>query len=210
MTKELEFPTFAERSKRLEDDYHIEFNELDDVRNLSAGVRIGALLSIYQEYARWQWLFNKFYLGSVSLGQFIECDSDGKPMVKPYEGLFEITGKKYAGCTLLEYDPEHHNAPEDCRYYDLGKFKQAVKEFEAAEKRVLFKGWRCSYKSDDEVRVVNDLNHTGFVFRGGKMSVINPPNCIDAFINRYSWLIPTDSATSFLSLKQPENTDVNP
>lgn len=108
--------------------------------------RIGSYVKSIDNYAN-------FLKKPLTLGMFIPCDLEGSVLDKPYEGLFEIVaGTKRSGWKYLCKDHD-----DDPRYYDNTAYQSALKNYQEAESRVLFKGFNAIDIENGFPRIVNKL-----------------------------------------------------
>lgn len=175
MTKELEFPTFAEwRLNHLPHIVSQNFERFTEKNNTT-------YYKLYHHHSR---RGDEFYPQNVALFQFIPCDSDGKPIKHPEASDYIDSA----------------NGPID--------YANASTEYCDALDRVLFKGWEIdSHHIADGYELKNEgQGRRFFLWLNEKFKSQRP--CVDEFIYKLN-PIPTDSATSLLSLKQPDNTGAN-
>jgi len=150
-----------------------------------------------------------FYSQSLALWMFVPCGEDGKPLKKPYEGMFEVKGgtPKTAACTLLN---PCEAAVDGARYYHKGKYNAAAKAYQAAEQRVLFEGWGVEVFEADEhgfwADLIHETTNASLHLRSGGSCEINRIPMSSATIYKLSsvashCLTPTQSSINQLNLK---------
>lgn len=82
-------------------------------------------------------IYKRVDLGKMPLEvcQFVPCDKNGKPLEKPKESDYHFRGMR-GNMESIEIDQQG--------------FSKALKEYQEAEQRVLFKGWELKFPFDNE------------------------------------------------------------
>jgi len=82
---------------------------------------------------------------SLFLGQFIVCDKDGKPLEKPNQ-----------------YD--YYGKGETSAVDSIESYNKALEEYQQAEQRLLFKGWKVTYSAMSYTIIQHPKNTTELIF----------------------------------------------